>query len=222
METNPVVVYAGTFNPIHYGHFEVAKEVQAQQGRIGFQGVADILFIPIHRSLLKKQILPLEMRVSMIKLSLKDEKNMSLLELDKEGDVARTHYDRLQSLRKMGINPSYWVIGSDAYFHKAVRLFRLDDIINEGGKLLVMQRSGSYIQDTKIGCDGHPMSSIQSANIQSRVILLNEPEKHRGISSTQIRNLVVAGGDPSLLVPKSVIKYMKEHDLQEFYRSRGG
>lgn len=93
--------YIGSFNPIHNGHIEIAKYL------LNNNYLDKLEFIPSGNYWDKQDLISLEDRINMIKLSIENEKNISINE---ECSGLEFTY---QVREKLNRNNFYWIIGAD-------------------------------------------------------------------------------------------------------------
>ncbi len=215
------IIYAGTFNPVHWGHVQVAKEVQANGDILGFTGSAEVLFLPVSKSRLKKDSLDLKHRIKMIELAIKNQKGMRIINIDEGLDEPRTHYERLMQMRREGIRADYWVIGSDTYTSETIRIFEIDKFIEGGVTLIVSQRNGYNIPSLGIGCDGKSIC-LTRKKLDEGVILLGEPGVYNKISSTEIRGCFNNNRDCSDVIPPETLRYVHDKNIDKIYSNWDG
>ena len=104
-----IALLGGSFDPVHYGHLQMAKEAMQ------VLKVDEVWFIPAKKTPLKDRILTSDTdRLAMLKIALADfpQFKVNPIEMQREG----TSYtiDTLEALRKQ--YPSYtfyWLIGND-------------------------------------------------------------------------------------------------------------
>lgn len=96
-------IYIGSFNPIHNGHIDLAKHL------LDKKIVDKIIFIPAGNYWDKQSLYPVETRIEMIKLAIKNEENMSV-----NAELAGTDYTYqvLDQLNLMNID-YYLIMGAD-------------------------------------------------------------------------------------------------------------
>ncbi|MFZ9213057.1 MAG: nicotinate-nicotinamide nucleotide adenylyltransferase, partial [Candidatus Nanopelagicales bacterium] len=99
----------GTFNPIHFGHIEIAK------ASINLLKLDKLIFIPAGNPWQKNDFISFEHRLNMLKLALKNIGKVEISELEKDEVNPSYTYQTLQKLHS--INPEtefVFLIGSDA------------------------------------------------------------------------------------------------------------
>lgn len=203
MSKRKIVLFGGTFDPIHLGHSIVADEAIEQIG------AEKLFFIPAKQSPLKG-FLPKAIgkdRFEMISIAIvkKNKFEVSDYELNKPSpsytidtiNKFQADYDSKTSL--------HWLIGADsindlAYWYKITDLI---DICN----ITTMYRAGWNPPDFKrfMAIWGKQrIEKLQRNVIQTSLI---------DISSTKIRNTLAAGLDASDMLHPEVAEYIREHNL---------
>jgi len=214
---SPIIIYAGTFNPVHYGHVQVARSVQAKHQRLGFQTPGCILFLPVARSMLPKHPLPLEHRVAMVNIAITDMHGVELLNLDHKKTLPRTHYERFLQMEREGIFPNYWIIGSDTYTSEVLRVFEFDRLMKAGVGLIISQRKDYEIKDISKGSDTSDIPYANENWFKKSTYVLPVPRRFNDISSTAIRRDFANLNGYDHLLPVRVVDYLNTHRLHESF-----
>ena len=198
---NPVGIFGGTFDPIHYGHLRTAFEMlQALRfGEVRFVPSGD----PPHRG---ETYAPAPLRLEMVRVATANEPSFVVddCELRREGPSYTV--DTLAAMREEQPEvPMGLILGMDAFLG-LTSWHRWDDILNYA-HIVVAHRPGWRAPD--IG----PLGELISEHGTHRVEDLHEQRDSRihihavtqlEISSTEIRDLVIAGRDPRFLMPDVV------------------
>ncbi|MCK4810199.1 MAG: nicotinate (nicotinamide) nucleotide adenylyltransferase [Candidatus Omnitrophica bacterium] len=182
-----VGILGGTFNPPHIGHLILAQET------LDKAGLDRIFFIPTNIPPHKNAILvKAEHRLNMVKLSLKENRNFSLLDLEvKRGGVSYT-IDTVKELKKkFPRHKFYLIIGSDLAkeFHAWEKYREIQRLV----KIIVASR------------EAYPFSKRENF-ILMNILQIN-------ISSSLIRGLLQKGFSVKYLVHPDVEKYIKKNKL---------
>ena len=131
-----IVLFGGGFDPIHFGHINMAEQASKQLN-------ADIVFIPAKISVWKNDSVSPEHKFNMIKLAigeskLKDRFSISTYEIDKSGDEVSYTIDTVRHFKETYPNNNiYLLIGQDQVdkFHlwkEALELSKLAKIVYFG------------------------------------------------------------------------------------------
>ena len=203
MAKRKIVLFGGTFDPIHLGHTAVAAVA------VEHIGAGKIVFIPAKRSPLKA-FFPKASdndRAAMIALAIAGYKNFQLS--DYELKKPQPSYT-LETVRKFqadyGTDTSiYWLIGADSV-DELPGWYKIAELIDECN-LCVMYRAGcnrpDFTQFTAIWGSGR-VEKLQRNIIQTPLI---------DISSTEIRNRLASERDVTEMLHPPVADYVRKHGL---------
>lgn len=183
--SDSLILFGGTFDPIHKGHILVAKNALKELK------ADEVIFIPAKNPRWK---VPLESehRLNMLKLGLADEKRMeiSTIELESPSPVSYS-VDTVEKFSKMYPDQKlYFLMGFD-------QLDRLDEWHD-------VARLASMCQIVAYARPGFPKNHEAVKKYSVKVI---EYSELINLSSTDIRTL------KSLMTKKSVIDYIIENEL---------
>ncbi len=203
MSKRKIVLFGGTFDPVHLGHTTVAEEAAR---RIGAE---KIIFIPAKRSPLKG-FLPKasdKHRLKMIALAIAEQKNFEVsdCELKKPAPSYTLETVRQYQAEYGGDTLIHWLIGADSindltYWYRIVEL--IDTCI-----LTTMYRAGCAPPDfTKFEPQWGPQRIEKLRQNIIRTPLID-------ISSTEIRDRLAAGRDVADMLQPSVAEYIRKHGL---------
>jgi len=198
---SPIGIFGGTFDPIHYGHLRTAFEMlQALR-------FAEVRFIPSgdppHRG---ETYASAEQRLEMVAAATRNEARFVVD--DRELQRAGPSYtvDTLASMRAEQPDvPMGLILGMDAFLGLD-RWHRWDELL-DFAHIVVAHRPGWRAPDYG------PLGELIEAHGTHRVEDLHEAPANRihihavtqlEISSTEIRELVMAGRDPRFLMPDVV------------------
>ena len=189
-------IYGGSFDPIHFGHINLAIEVLENSD------LDEILFCPAYISPHKKEkpsVADPEKRLEMTKIALEDINFFSVCNEEiKRGGISYT-IDTISSFRqyeKIGTTDLYLIIGIDnlSEFHR----WKDPDKVLDQVKVVVIRRSGY-----------NDRSLLEK--YRNKVTFLESPLID--ISATEIREKVLNNQDISDLVPPAVQKIILKEGL---------
>lgn len=188
-------IMGGTFDPIHIGHL-LAAETALEQG-----GLDEVWFIPTADPPLKDAAPSTSAgdRFEMTRLAVEGEDRFRALDLEIRRGGTSYSYDTVKQLQAQHPDCSFsYIIGSD----------RINDLPkwHRIGELAAMAR---FIGLERPG--EKPMTDSLPPYLQVLVQMARMPQI--GISSTVIRERLLAGKSIRYLVPDSVGDYIRRHGL---------
>jgi len=198
-----IILFGGTFDPVHNGHIAVSL---AAAEKIG---ASKVILIPARRSPHKHQK-PLAMdndRIAMLKLAIAEDKifEVSPIELNR-GEPSYTIDTVRQLKQKFGKDRKfYWLIGVDM-LSDLPRWHMAEELLGECN-FSVMDRGGFEKPDFSFmtgKLSTQAIDKLQKNQIQTPLI---------NISSTEIRKKLEAGKDVSDMINPEVLDYIKNHKL---------
>lgn len=198
-----IILFGGTFDPIHNGHTIVAADAVRQLG------AERLFFIPARRSP-HKHLFPqasAQDRIKMINLAIAEMKNFSVsrCELDRN-EPSYTLETVRQFKADLGRDTQiYWLMGVDS-LSELQYWYAIKELIDECN-LSVMCRGGFGQPDFTpfIGIFGKEQVEKLQRNIVKTPLI--------DISSTEIRKRLAAGGDVSDMVHPAVLAYIRRKHL---------
>lgn len=203
----PIGIFGGTFDPIHFGHlrtgFELSQRLQLHELRWIPSGR------PGHRD---APLASPAMRLAMVRAAI--EGQSGFVADDREVKRERTTFtiDTLEELRsEFPEHPLCLILGMDAFlglpkWHRASELLSLCHIV-------VAHRPGWSLPATG------PLAELMAASGVSEVAPLHTALSGRvyvhavtqlEIASSELRAILVSGGDPRFLVPEPVRRIILE------------
>ena len=170
MSPRRVVVFGGTFDPIHNGHIVIAKSLRDELD------ADSVVMVPTGRPWLRPDapVATPEDRLRMVELAVENEKQIEVSNVDIVRDKTTYSIDTIQDLRpRYGIDCDFILaIGGDAVpdLH---RWHRYDELIEEC-TFAVVQRPGSLLDDTtslpkNTSVIQGPMINISASEIRSMI-----------------------------------------------------
>ena len=206
-----VLLFGGTFNPIHNGHLRMAQEAIE---RLDFN---EVIFIPSATPPHKTDVLSYTHRLKMAKLAIQDIDYFKVSTIEAERGGPSHTIDTVRHFQaELGLNAKiYWLIGSDTIkelktWHKIEELFK-------ECKFLIAERCpyrfyGSEGDNYLSYCAKETKGLIKSPVINYFTPLINDVLE---ISSTDIRNRIEYKEKYAVrfLVPQKVEQYIYDNQL---------
>jgi nicotinate-nucleotide adenylyltransferase len=204
---NPIGIFGGTFDPIHFGHLRTAFELQLALG------LEELRFVPAGAPPLRDAPLAdAALRLAMVRAAIEDQPGFTVD--DREVRRAGPSYTvtTLSELRaEVPLRPLCLLVGMDAFlglhrWHQWREILRLAHVVvahrpgwrapGDGalGELLALRGTSSAASLREEGAGRiyvHPVTQLE-------------------ISSTDLRNIIVSGRDPRYLVPDAVRAIIRE------------
>jgi nicotinate-nucleotide adenylyltransferase len=207
-----IALFGGTFNPIHLGHLNLARNIITEQNlvdKIVFMPV----FIPPHKEFVDKTE-PIH-RVEMIKLAIQEHENMevSLQEIERGGisytiETLRSWIQIRQTSGKISEfgtdQEKFIIIGSDSALNLHT-WYKWEEILSLV-KIIVYPRPGFKGWQDVLKKQKRWQGNYSERFIEVQGDFFN-------ISSSEIREKIRAGNEIQDLVPPQVLDYIFVHGL---------
>ncbi len=200
-----ILLFGGTFDPVHNGHLIVARELAE---RCGFDRVTLVPTAqPPHKP---PAVASAEHRLEMLKLATEDDPVFDICDIELNREGPSYTIDTLELLKKAyGNNVELsWLIGADMLrdFHK---WHRAQDVLKVARLLIVSRppwdrRLGEVFSELEKDFSPELVNKLSQSIVQAPLI---------AISSTQIRKRVMQGKSIRYLVPCKIRSYIKEKGL---------
>lgn len=182
-------VLGGSFNPIHYGHLEIAERSSKE--------VDELWVMPCYSHQFNKKNAPFEDRYKMIELAIEEVKNkkIKVSDFEKRKNKKSTTIDTIKKIRQEYPKKEfYWVIGSDL-LSELENWKNYEELIKKA-KFLIVKRYGYEI-------DSLPPNSDYIKDFEAKT----------KVSSTEIRKKIRENESLKGFLPNKVIGYIKERGL---------
>ena len=172
-----VLLFGGTFNPIHNGHLAIAQEAVE---RLSFNKV---IFIPSSIPPHKKSSLSFSHRLKMVKLAISENKCFESSDIESKREGLSYTIDTIRYFkRELGENTKiYWMIGTDT-IGELKNWYKIEELMKEC-QFVVAERVPCKYVDIKLSPPHHSMSLWNDDFIPLWNPILD-------ISSTEIREKI--------------------------------
>ena len=196
---NKILIFGGTFNPIHNGHLILAEN------SINEEGFDKVVFIPTMNPYYK-DTLDFDTRLKMLKMAIKDNDKFAYSSIEKKYNLEGKLYLILEKISKLSDDNVTILIGSDSLMN-LYWWYKIDEILKKY-KILVLRRDD---EDETIEMKINEYKEKYGADIK----LLNN--KRVEISSSMIREMIKEGKSIKYLVTDEVEKFIKDENLYVWY-----
>jgi nicotinate-nucleotide adenylyltransferase len=201
----------GTFDPVHYGHLELAGKAMEEFGLV------KVLFLPTASPPHKRvdSVVSFEHRVEMIRLAIKDNDRFSLLEIESNIPAPNYTIDTLSVLlQKSGSEQEFvFIIGIDAFLD--IHLWKNHERVLSTIHFIIAARAGyrqnelldylkllNYKKNGNHWCHSKSLKKIYYLDCDIT-----------DVSSSEVRMKLGAGESLEKVVPPSVIQYINNCKL---------
>jgi nicotinate-nucleotide adenylyltransferase len=203
----PLGLFGGTFDPIHNGHLRTAFEL------LRALKLAEVRFMPTgnppHRESTQADA---EQRLAMVRAAVADQPGFTVDDREVRRTGLSYSVDTLAELRtEFPLRPLCLLLGMDAFlglpnWHRWQEILELAHVVvahRPGWKAPTQGPLGEVMVDRGTG-GIRDLHGSKAGKIYVHAVTQLE------ISSTELRQLLVAGGDPRYLVPDSVRDVVRE------------
>ncbi|HEX8472432.1 MAG TPA: nicotinate-nucleotide adenylyltransferase [Pyrinomonadaceae bacterium] len=222
-EQQRIALYGGTFDPVHFGHLAVARNVTA------LFGLTEVLFIPAHIAPHKREraVTPPVQRYAMLALATQSEPRfrISTVELDapERPYTVNTLARFVETLGRAA--RLFFVMGADSWLEITTwreweRVLSLANhiVVTRPGYELNSSHVTNAVRDAVVdlrGANNEWVARVLDENLERTRIYLTDAATV-DVSATAIRNATQAGKDAAdlaSLVPSPVADYIKKYRL---------
>lgn len=211
MQKPPLVLFGGTFDPIHFGHLRTALELQE------VLNVPQINLVPtgepVHKSSTGASA---AQRFEMVRLAV--ESDAALLADDCElvsDEPCYTINTLMKKRAEVGEDlPIVLVMGMDSLL--GIKSWSQWQQLTDYSHLLIVARPGYEPEfDSELHCfiDQHKVEDLNLLNSLPSGHLVMHQLTPMNVSATQVRKIIKQGSNPRFLIPDSVWNFIKHERL---------
>lgn len=210
MSPHRIGVFGGTFDPIHFGHLQLAEQA------IKEVKLSKLLFIPAAKPPHKNGIItPIEHRIAMLELVCSRSEHFSCSRIEAELPKPSYTVDTLVELIKRypGDAELYFIIGGDAFLD--LMTWKSYTEILSMVQIVVSPRIGYSNQRIYAFLDRIGYTEInrkwQGEDGRKDIFLLSEPPQD--VCSSKVKEVIAKGSDTTTILPEVIAGYIKENSL---------
>jgi nicotinate-nucleotide adenylyltransferase len=201
----------GTFNPIHFGHLQVAMAAMSEcsLARVVFLPAA----LPPHKS--SAPLAAFCDRLAMVRLAIEGEARFSCSDIEQKLPAPSYTVETLRAVEETAGSGThlFFLIGSDAVMD-LLSWHLYDEILRRISLIVVRRRdeSGARVDGflCRLGYSKVGETWSRPGGYREIFVLQRIPDNY---SSTAIRERIAAGVKPHGEVPPAVLAYIEEHGL---------
>lgn len=193
-----IAIYGGTFDPIHNGHLNLAREMMKQHPSIDEIWFCPVRFSP-HKS--PKDALSVDHRLAMVKLAIEGNPAFKAVDFEIKRDGPSYTIDTLEELHQKFPDKKFsLIIGDDS----------IKSFLSWKDPEKIIRLANLYI-----GTRHPPLKIPEDASDEIRKAIKEGETKTSivEISATEIRRRLAAGESIEGLVPEKVIDYITTNHL---------
>lgn len=209
----PIGIFGGTFDPIHFGHLRLAEEMAEGIG------LSRVLFIPAgqppHRGAPRTAA---PHRLEMVRRAIAGNPRFAVDAREVQSPRPSYTVDTLTALRaELGDEQPLWLLlGADAFlglpsWHEWRRLFELAHIAVAARPGAQLMQSDAMPEVLKNEVSQRQVAAGPDTGPAGSVLLRQTPPLD--ISATAIRDTLARHGSARYLLPDAVLDYIHEHQL---------
>jgi len=199
-----ILLFGGTFDPIHNGHIQIARFVAAKLS------VQKVIFIPSAHPPHKEihSLTPAPMRLALTQLALADDDlfEVSDCELNRRGPSFTLDTVRYFRTLYDPDTPLYWLIGADT-ISELPGWYKVDKLLEEC--TIVTARRPGYHAQLDPALFQTVLTPAQITRLQQHIIYTPQFD----ISATDIRSRIRRGLPVNELIPPKVLQYITDNNL---------
>lgn len=191
-------IMGGTFNPIHYGHLMISEYLREEMK------LDKVLFIPTGNPPHKILSLDSKYRYEMVKIATESNKFFEVSDIEIKKSGYSYSVDTVKELKEQRPADYVFLIGLDTLFQ--LKTWKKLEELSREIEFAVALRP-NYMEKEKVEGELTLLRKIFSTKIHIVESPLYE------ISSTELRNRIREEKSVKYLMPREVIKYIKDNNL---------
>jgi nicotinate-nucleotide adenylyltransferase len=208
--TEPLALFGGTFDPVHYGHLRCADEAR-EMLRL------ETLYLlpagtPVHR---RNPGASARQRLDMLRLALNEFPHLEIDEREIRRQGPSFMVDTLQELRtEFPERPLLLLVGQDAVnlLHTWSRWQQLLELTH----LVILTRPGTsaqYRDDVRTLIESRTATDLQQLSASEAGSVYHLAVTAIDVSATSIKRIIGTGRSPGPMLPAAVLDYIDDNGL---------
>lgn len=199
---NRIGLFGGTFDPIHYGHLNLASEIKKQLD------LDEILFIPNNKNPFKQKQQNLQRKhcYNMVKEAIKEFPDFKVTDLEIQREGTSFTIDTVNTLLDSYPAKYYFIIGADI-LESLENWKDIEELLNKVTFVVADRPKNHHHQNIE--------QQIEYLNKKFKTNILHIKIKESDVSSTVIRDRVKDKKSINSLTPEKVVQYIEKYHLYE-------
>ncbi len=203
-----MVVFGGSFDPVHVGHLQVAVHASESLG-----GASVTMMLAPKPQLRPPPVASFDERWQMLCLACKSDLLLQPSRFEEHQEGPTRTIQTLQDLAELCGEPIVWVIGSDSL--QTLPSWHQADQIANFASLFVLRRPNEPVPESP---HGFSLARNAEDSLRETGLLYVAETEMPDVSATDIRQRIREGQKVSHLLPSSVFDHIIEHSL---YQAKG-
>lgn len=194
-----ILIFGGTFNPVHNGHIAMCKAAQ----KVVNPDLTLIIptYMPPHKAV-KGHLLSGEERIRLCRLAFDGFYNTEVSDIEIKAEQKSYSVITLTKLHEIYSDAEFYMLCGADMFLTLNTWFRYEEIIKLTAVCAVPRDGGlAELEEYK--------NSVEADG--GKCIIIDTPTVE--ISSTEIREAINSGGNADGMLPKNVLDYITKHNL---------
>ncbi len=220
-----IAIYGGTFDPIHAGHLEIARQVSQ------LFAIDEFLFMPARLAPHKfdREVSPSLDRYAMLALATRNDAKLVVSRFELDAPERQYTVDTLSYFRsRLGKTADlFFVLGADSWGE--IRTWRNWERLMTLANLIVVTRPGFEVSGAHLGAEtARRIMDVRGFTIEQVAPMLLHSDEQRifvtdvvmcDVSATEVRQVAQkdSGAGLEKMVPPGVAEYIRKYGL---YRNR--
>ena len=206
----PVALFGGTFDPIHYGHLRCAEEVRQKLG------LSKLYLLPSgtppHRDTPAATV---EQRMEMLQLARLEFPQLFIYDHETRRSGLSYMVDTLREMRSgLESRPLFLLVGQDAA--NQLHTWFQWELLFELSHIVILTRPGApalYPPELAEQIQLHSESDVQELFKSEAGCVLQLQVEPVDVSATVIKRILRSGGSPESMLPAAVLEYINKNRL---------